>query len=111
MHIVRVSKVTLALGSIGVGAWGLLAPRQLARLMGDNPVLARPLAVRDAMIGIALLRSSGAAPLCIRALAAFSDAVRLRNRSPMAAAGALGFGVWSLATVVLGFGTPKGRPH
>ena len=66
--------------------------------MGDDPVLARPLGVRDAAIGAALLYSGGLLPLLLRTAADVSDAVKLRHRSPKTAAAALAFGIWSAAT-------------
>ena len=97
---VAASRFLLALGSLALGAWGLAAPRQLARIMGDDEALARPLAARDAVIGLALIRSRSALPLFCRAGADITDALRLRRRSPWSAAAALAAASWSLATVV-----------
>jgi hypothetical protein len=96
---VAASRFLLAFGSLAIGVWGLAAPRQLARLMGDYEAIARPLAARDAVIGIALLESSSTLPLFCRAGADLTDALRLRRRSPWSAAAALGSASWSLATV------------
>jgi hypothetical protein len=93
------SRLLIALGSLAIGGWGLVAPRQLARLMGDDEALARPLAARDAAIGIALLESRSTLPLFCRAGADLTDAFRLRHRSPWTAAAALVSASWSLATV------------
>lgn len=95
-----VSRWTLAAGSIAIGLFGLVAPHHLALAMGDDPALARPLAARDVVIGVGLLRWDGVAPLLLRTVADVSDAVRLRQRSPLAAAGALAFGAWSLVTAL-----------
>jgi apolipoprotein D and lipocalin family protein len=96
---VAASRRLLALGSLAIGAWGLAAPRQLARFMGDDEALARPLAARDAAIGIALLGSRGTLPLLCRAGADLADALRLRRRSPWIAGVALVAASWSLATI------------
>jgi apolipoprotein D and lipocalin family protein len=96
---VAASRLLIALGSLAIGAWGLAAPRQLARLMGDDEALARPLAARDAAIGIALLGSRSTLPLFCRAGADLTDALRLRRRSAWSAAAALSSASWSLATV------------
>ena len=96
---VAASRFLLALGSLAIGAWGLAAPRQLARLMGDDEALARPLAARDAAIGIALLTTRSTLPLFCRAGADLTDAFRLRRRSPWTAAAAVASASWSLATV------------
>ena len=89
----------LAIGSLAIGVCGLAAPRQLSRLMGDDEALARPLALRDAAIGIALLQSRSTLPLFCRAGADLTDALRLRRRSSWSAAAALASSSVSLATV------------
>ncbi len=93
------SRYLLAIGSLAIGVWGLAAPRQLARLMGDDEAVARPLALRDAAIGIALLQSRSTLPLFCRAGADLTDAFRLRRRSSWSAAAALASASLSLATV------------
>jgi len=87
----------LGYGSVALGVVGLLAPRQVARLMNDDPTLARPLSLRDALIGVAILRDRGAASLVVRGLSDVSDAVRLHRRSPLVAFGAFGVGVIAFA--------------
>lgn len=101
---VAASRFLLAAGSLALGVWGLAAPRQLARVMGDDEALSRPLAARDAAIGIALLGSSSRLPLFCRAGADLTDALRLRRRSPWSAAAALAAASWSLATVAFSVG-------
>jgi apolipoprotein D and lipocalin family protein len=95
---VAASRFLIALGSLAIGAWGLAAPRQLARVMGDDEALARPLAARDAASGIALLGTRSTLPLFCRVGADITDALRLRRRSPWTAAAALCFASWNLAT-------------
>lgn len=106
------SRQLLAAGSIAIGAWGVLAPRQVARLMGDDPALARRLAVRDLIIGVALMRSRGPLALLFRAASDGADALRLRRRSPLTATAALAVGVWSLTTALVEVGrrTSQARP-
>ena len=104
---VAASRFLIALGSLAIGAWGLAAPRQLARFIGDDEALARPLAARDAAIGIALLGSRSTVPLFCRAAADVSDALRLRRRSPSSAAAALFSAGWSLATVAFSRPAPR----
>jgi len=87
----------LGYGSVALGVVGLLAPRQVARLMNDDPDLARPLSLRDALIGVAILRDRGPASLVARGLSDVSDAVRLRRRSPLVALGAFSVGVVAFA--------------
>jgi apolipoprotein D and lipocalin family protein len=109
---VAASRFLIALGSLAIGVWGLAAPRQLARVMGDDEALARPLAARDAVIGIALLATRSTLPLFCRAGADLTDAVRLRRRSPWSAAAALASAGWTLATVAFsrrGRGYPVGH--
>jgi hypothetical protein len=101
MSVVRFSRLGLAYGSIALGVAGALAPRTVARLFGDNPDLARSLAIRDGIIGVALLQVPGIAPLAARSLADFDDAARLRERSPVVAAGAFAVGVAAIAVAVL----------
>ena len=105
---VAASRFLLALGSIAIGAWGVAAPRQLARIMGDDEALARPLAARDAAIGIALLGSRSTLPLFCRAGSDLTDALRLRRRSPWSAAAALVSAGWSLATVAFSWRAGRG---
>jgi hypothetical protein len=106
--LLSLSRTALGLGSIAIGVWGFAAPRQLALFMGDDPELARPLALRDAILGVALLGSSGRGPLVARSIADLSDAVRLRRRSPVVAAAALAFG---LLSAVVALGTPDQREY
>ena len=101
MSVVRILRLGLAYGSIAVGLAGVLAPRAVARMFGDNPDLARSLAIRDGIIGVALLQVPGVAPLAARSLADFDDALRLRERSPLVAAGAFAAGLTSIVVAVI----------
>ena len=86
--------------SLTICAAGVIAPRTLATLLGDEASLARPLALRDGAIGLAVLQSRGPLPLLLRTAADVIDAHRLRRRSPLVAAGALSFGLLALATAI-----------
>jgi hypothetical protein len=109
MNVTRISRFALAYGSIAIGLAGVLAPRAIARLFGDNPDLARSLAIRDGIIGIALLRVPGIAPLAARSLADFDDAARLRERSPLVAAGAFATGLAAIAVAIASSTTTRRR--
>lgn len=92
------SRRLIAVSCVALGICGVVAPRPMARLLGDEPDIARRLAARDLVIGFVLLRSRSPVPLMVRALADASDAMRLRERSPLVAVGALLFGLWSVGT-------------
>ena len=109
MSVVRIARLGLAYGSIALGVAGVLAPRALARLFGDNPDLARSLAIRDGIIGIALLQLPGIAPLAARTLADFDDAARLRERNPLVAAGAFATGLTAMAVAIASSTTTRRR--
>ena len=97
MTFVQASTRILGLGSLAFGAWGLLSPRSLTDLMGDDPSVGRLLGARDSAVGLALLSPAGPAALAARVIADASDAVRLRDRSPRVALGAAAFTIWGLA--------------
>lgn len=98
MTLTRLSRQTLGIASLVVGGVALVAPGPLARLAGDDPGIARSLGIRDAVIGMGLLRSDSLSPLVARATADLEDAVRLRHRSPFVAAIALASAVIAIAT-------------
>jgi hypothetical protein len=101
-QFVTLSRVVLGAGSLAFSAWGLIDPKGMAGALGDDPGVARPLAIRDGVIGVALLHPRGGTlPLLARIAADISDAVRLARRSPKVAAGALAFAAWSGATLAL----------
>jgi len=89
----------LALGSLAFGTWGLIAPRSLTDLMGDDPSIGRLLGARDLVLGLALLAWPGAVTLTARVVADASDAVRLRERSPRVALGAAAITAWGVAAL------------
>jgi hypothetical protein len=78
-------------------------------MLGDNPDLARSLAIRDGIIGVALLQVPGVAPLAARTLADFDDAARLRDRSPLVAAGAFATGLLAIAVAVASTASTRRR--
>jgi hypothetical protein len=94
------SRNLLCLGSLAFGAWGLVNPRSLARAAGDDEGIAPWLGVRDALVGVALLKFAGPLPLLARAASDATDAVRLRRKSPGVAAVAAAFAVWSALAAV-----------
>ena len=100
MTLTRFSRRALGITSLVVGAVGLVAPGPLARLAGDDPAIARSLALRDAAIGIGLLRSDDVTPLIARAGADFEDALRLRHRSPLVAGLALASALVAITTAM-----------
>jgi hypothetical protein len=99
MGLVHRSVKLLAWGSLAFGAWGLIHPKSLTGLMGDDPEFGRLLGVRDAVVGVALLAGSGPTPLIMRLASDLHDAIRLRRRSPMAAAGAAVVACWGAAAL------------
>jgi hypothetical protein len=99
-QFITFSRLLLGVGSLTFAVWGLIDPNGMAHALGDDPEVARPLAIRDGVIGAALLHPRGGTlPLLARIAADVSDAVRLANKSPRVAAGALAFAGWSAATL------------
>jgi hypothetical protein len=94
MRFVDTSVRLLGWGSVAIGVWGLVHPRSLSRLLGDDPKLGRLLAGRDMVVGLALLKCDGSLPLALRLASETHDAFRLRERSPMVSLGAAGIAVW-----------------
>ena len=87
------------MGSLAFGIWGLIHPKSLTGLLGDDPGLGRPLGLRDAVVGVALLKFDGPLPLAMRIASDLHDAVRLRERSPVVALGAAVVALWGAAAV------------
>ena len=98
-RFVDVSVKLLGIGSLVFGAWGLVHPKSLTELLGDDPSLGRLLGFRDAVAGVALLRSGGPVSLGMRCASDVHDAIRLRERSPMVAIGAAAIAVWGAAAL------------
>lgn len=98
-QFVDISTRLLGIGSLLFGAWGLVHPRSLTELMGDDPGLGRQLGLRDAVVGVALLRGGGSMPLAMRCASDVHDAIRLRKRSPVVAVGAAAIAVWGAAAL------------
>jgi hypothetical protein len=88
----------LGLGSVAFGVWGLVHPKSLTRLMGDEQYLGRPLGIRDLAVGAALLKYGGTA-LPLRIASDVHDAIRLRQRSPLAALGAAAVAMWGVVAL------------
>ena len=99
MRFVDTSVKLLAMGSLAFGTWGLIHPKSLTGLLGDDPELGRLLGLRDAIVGVALLEFAGPFPLAMRMASDLHDAVRLRERSPMVALGAAAIALWGAAAV------------
>jgi hypothetical protein len=99
MRFVDGSVRLFAVGSVAFGAWGLIHPRSLTELLGDDPELGRLLGARDMVVGLALFKSSGPLPLAMRLASDLHDAIRLRERSPMVALGAAAIAVWGAAAL------------
>jgi hypothetical protein len=102
MTFVRASRRLLGWGSVAFGMWGLVHPRSLTSLMGDDPKVGRWLGFRDTVVGAALLGTSAPWPVGLRLAADVHDAIRLRKRSPGVALGAAGFAAWGAATLAAG---------
>ena len=100
MTFAQGSRRALGYGSLFFGAWGLIHPESLTRLMGDDPAVGRRLGARDTLVGAALLRFDGPAPFVARVISDVSDAVRLQRKSPGVALGALGFAAWAAAAAL-----------
>ena len=99
MTFVDASVKLFAIGSLAFGTWGLIHPKSLTGLLGDDPELGRLLGLRDAVVGVALLRFAGPLPLALRMASDLHDAVRLRERSPVVALGAATIALWGAAAV------------
>jgi len=100
MRFVDGSIKLLGVGSVVIGAWGVIHPRSLTTLMGDDPELGRWLGTRDVLVGAALLEFGGPVPVALRVASDLHDAIRLRRRSPLTAFGAAGVAIWG--AVLLG---------
>jgi hypothetical protein len=101
MRFVDGSVKLLGWGSVGLGLWGLIHPKSLTRLMGDDPQLGRLLGARDAVVGIALLQVANPLPLGLRMASDLQDALRLRHRSPNGALGAAAVSLWSAVVLTV----------
>jgi hypothetical protein len=99
MKFVDRSIKLFALGSLAIGAWGLIHPKSLTALMGDDPELGRLLGARDLVVGVALLKIAGPLPLAMRMASDLHDAIRLRQRSPLVALGAAAVALWGAAAL------------
>ena len=99
MKFVDTSVKLLGWGSVAIGVWGLIHPKSLTVLMGDDPDLGRPLALRDAVVGVALLKSGKSWALALRVANDVQDAFRLRRRSPMIALGAAAVVAWGVTAL------------
>jgi hypothetical protein len=100
MTFVNGSVKLLGWGSLGFGAWGLIDPKSLTGLMGDDPELGRLLGVRDSIVGLVLLGRAARLGLAMRLASDLHDAIRLRERSPVASAGASMIALWGAAALV-----------
>jgi hypothetical protein len=86
-------------GSVAFGAWGLINPKSLTGLLGDDPRWGRLLGARDMVVGVALLTTAGPLPLTMRLASDLHDAIRLRERSPIVALGAAAIALWGAAAL------------
>jgi len=111
MGFARTSARVLGWGSVAIGIWGLVHPKSLTRLLGDDPELGRCLGVRDALVGLALLKVPGPLPLGLRLASDLHDAVRLRHRSPTVALGAAGVAVWDSSALAVDLMSNEGDRH
>lgn len=103
MTFVGSSVKLFGVGSVAFGAWGLVHPKSLTGLLGDDPELGRMLGARDMVVGLALLAAPGFAtplPLAMRLASDLHDAIRLRERSPLVALGAAAIALWGAAALV-----------
>ena len=100
MKFVDASVKLFAFGSLAFGAWGVIHPKSLTGLLGDDPELGRLLGARDLVVGAALLKMAGPLPLAMRMASDLHDAIRLRERSPMVALGAAAVALWGAAALV-----------
>jgi hypothetical protein len=99
MQFVAGSVKLFGWGSVAFGVWGLLHPKSLTDLLGDDPELGRLLGARDMVVGVALLKAAGPVPLAMRLASDLHDAIRLRERSPLVALGAAAIAVWGAAAL------------
>jgi hypothetical protein len=100
MNFVDGSVKLFGVGSVAFGVWGLIDPRSLTGLLGDDPELGRLLGARDMVVGLALLSARRAPlPLAMRLASDLHDAIRLRERSPLVALGAAAIAVWGAAAL------------
>ncbi len=99
MRFVDASVKVFALGSLAFGAWGLVHPKSLTGLLGDDPELGRLLGARDLVVGVTLLGRAGPLPLAMRIASDLHDAIRLRERSPLVAVGAAAIALWGAAAL------------
>lgn len=100
MTFVNGSVKLLGWGSLGFGAWGLIDPKSLTGLMGDDPELGPLLGARDAVVGLVMIAISVRLGLAMRLASDLHDAVRLRKRSPAASFGASVIALWGAAALV-----------
>ncbi|MEO8258170.1 MAG: hypothetical protein ABI868_12560 [Acidobacteriota bacterium] len=108
MNFVDGSVKLFGLGSLAFGVWGVVHPRSLTGLMGDDPDLGRMLGARDLIVGAMLLRGGGPLALGMRLASDLHDAIRLRERSPGVALGAAAVAVWGAAALA---GSLLGERH
>jgi hypothetical protein len=99
MTFVDASVKLFGWGSLVVGTWGLIHPKSLTDLFGDQPELGRVLGARDVVVGMALLTIPGPLPLGLRMASDLHDAIRLRRRSPLVAAGAALVALWGAGAI------------
>jgi hypothetical protein len=102
MNFVDGSVKLFGVGSVAFGAWGLIHPKSLTGLLGDDPAWGRTLGARDMVVGLALLAASRSAtplPLGLRLASDLHDAIRLRERSPLVALGAAAIALWGAAAL------------
>jgi hypothetical protein len=99
MTFVEASVKLFGWGSLVVGTWGLIHPKSLTDLFGDQPELGRRLGARDVAVGMALLTIPGPLPLGLRMASDVHDAIRLRQRSPLVAAGAALVALWGAGAI------------
>lgn len=100
MTFVDASVKLFGWGSVVIGTWGLIHPKSLTGLFGDQPELGRLLGARDVAVGMALLTIPGPLPLGMRMASDLHDAIRLRQRSPLVAAGAALVALWGAGALV-----------
>jgi len=92
----RPTSLALGLGALGFGAYGLVAPRSLANLVGsESEELGRELGFRDLGNALVFAAGSNRAALLQRMLYDVGDAVQFGRRKP-------GVGAVALAAAALG---------
>jgi hypothetical protein len=97
----QVMKGILAGGSLFFAAWGIAAPRSLARAMGVSEETARFIGFRELGAGVVLAGGRGPAPYLPRIVFDVSDAWAMRKDHPNAALGAVGFAALAVAALWL----------